>query len=600
MALLPESARALVAVAAVAGWRVPRALLTAVVSQNEEDMLTGLEEACRARLLVEAGDGASAFPHDLIREVVEADISTARRAVLHRRVAEAWGAEPRPAAAEQLAYHFGRSDVQDKAVPYFELAGDEAWSQGAQGAAERHFCDLLERLRSLDRVDDARRIREKLANVRYETGHYGAAVELLETVADELAAAGDWGAVARVAARIGWAHWRGGTIGDGVARVERLLEVLHRRGEQSPPALCAALGQLLFGAGQYSKSLTATEQAVELARASGDDRVRAMAEAQLMNILQTSGSVEDAVRVSREVVTSIEEVGDLDALRMAHSVLTYIRGVRGDLEAARLHAGRARVICERIGDQVSLSFPLAVGAWIDTLAGDWRSARNELERAIDLSHRADHSWYGPYPSVFLARLLLVEGAWEAAAAVGHEALAVAEESKDLQAVRWTSPTMAELEIRQGHPEAAVARLEPLLDRPGLEECDVTSLLPVLAWAHLDAGRVEEAGTLVQQALIRARREGMRPTLVEALRLRAMVLMRGERWAAAARDLEEGLALARSIPYPYAEARLLRAESKLYCALGERRLAGERLEEAATIFRRLGAARDIERLDRLPV
>jgi len=143
MALLPETARGILGAAAVAGWHVSRGLLTAVVSQDEEDMLTGLEEAFRARLLVEAGDGAYAFPHDLIREVVEADISTAGRAVLHRRVAEALEAGPRPAAAEQLAYHYGRSDVQDKAVPYLELAGDGAWSQGAHGAADRHFCDLI-------------------------------------------------------------------------------------------------------------------------------------------------------------------------------------------------------------------------------------------------------------------------------------------------------------------------------------------------------------------------------------------------------------------------------------------------------------------------
>ena len=45
-------------------------------------------------LLLEDGDDAYAFSHDVIREVVEADVGAARRAVLHRRVAEALEREP--------------------------------------------------------------------------------------------------------------------------------------------------------------------------------------------------------------------------------------------------------------------------------------------------------------------------------------------------------------------------------------------------------------------------------------------------------------------------------------------------------------------------
>jgi tetratricopeptide (TPR) repeat protein len=54
-----------------------------------------------------------------------------------------------------------------------------------------------------------------------------------------------------------------------------------------------------------------------------------------------------------------------------------------------------------------------------------------------------------------------------------------------------------------------------------------------------------------------------------------------RFEEAAVVLEEGLALARSLPNPYAEARLL-----------EQR--GER-DEALAIFQRLGATADVERI-----
>jgi len=573
VSLLPASSREVLGAAAIAGRHVSRSLLLAVVSQSEDETLTGLDEACRARLLLEKGDQAYAFAHDVIREVVEAEISAARRAVLHRRLAEALEHGVAPAPPELLAYHYARSDLEVKAVTYLELAGDQACLQGAHTAAERHYRDLLDRLDLPGRADDARRVREKLANVLYGSGRYDGALAMLESAADDFAFAGDWVGMARVTARIGWAHWRRGTADDGIARITRLQELLNRHLEQPPSGLYAALGQRLFGTGQYSRSLAATEQAVERARANGEDRAGALAEAQLMHILQTAGRVEDALRVSQAMFPAIEGVGDLDALRLAHSGLAYIRVLRGELDTARRHLDRARAICEQIGDPVSLSFPLTLGARVDSIDGNWRRAHDQLKRALDLSRQVERSWYAPCPPIFLARLLLAEGVREAAVVASSQALALAERSGDLQAVRWAAPTMAELDIQEGRPAAAVARLTPLLDQAGLEECDVTALLPVLAAALLDLGQVDEASKLVAQALARARREGLRIFLVEALQVQAQVALRQEQWAEVECSLEEGMAVARAIPYPYAEAQILRLDSQRHAALGDRTAGG---------------------------
>ena len=63
-------------------------------------------------------------------------------------------------------------------------------------------------------------------------------------------------------------------------------------------------------------------------------------------------------------------------------------------------------------------------------------------------------------------------------------------------------------------------------------------------------------------------------------------------------LDEGLALARSMPYPYAEARLLHVHGQLLAVQGEPELARKRLEAALAIFRRLGARKDLERTEQL--
>jgi ATP/maltotriose-dependent transcriptional regulator MalT len=127
--------------------------------------------------------------------------------------------------------------------------------------------------------------------------------------------------------------------------------------------------------------------------------------------------------------------------------------------------------------------------------------------------------------------------------------------------------LAELDILQGRPEAARARLVPLLDRPGLEEYLVTMFLPVLAWAHLELGQVDVAAATVAQALKRARREGMRLVLADALRVQALIDLRQGQWEQAARSVEEGLSIARSMPYPHAEARLLQVGECVHALRG---------------------------------
>src|SRR5204863_403033 len=85
--------------------------------------------------------------------------------------------------------------------------------------------------------------------------------------------------------------------------------------------------------------------------------------------------------------------------------------------------------------------------------------------------------------------------------------------------------------------------------------------------------------------LQARAEGVRPALADALRVQALVDARRGDPAAGQRALDEGLAVARSISYPYAEARLLHAYGEMQAQKGEPEAARQRLEAALAIFRR---------------
>jgi tetratricopeptide (TPR) repeat protein len=163
----------------------------------------------------------------------------------------------------------------------------------------------------------------------------------------------------------------------------------------------------------------------------------------------------------------------------------------------------------------------------------------------------------------------------------------------LQAIQWAQCALAELDLREERPEAALARLEPLLAEP---DVDRGLLLPLLGWTRLEMGNVEQAEREVTEAVEAAIQHSRRLRLVEALRAEGMVRTRQEQWEVARGRFEDAVSLAHSMPYPHAEARILYEYGLLHVRKAEPERARERLAEALVIFRRLGARKDVERTE----
>jgi tetratricopeptide (TPR) repeat protein len=170
----------------------------------------------------------------------------------------------------------------------------------------------------------------------------------------------------------------------------------------------------------------------------------------------------------------------------------------------------------------------------------------------------------------------------------------ARENGDMQALRSAQRLLAQRDIMTGRPEAARARLEPLVQGPRAADGDVIVLLPTLAWAQLEMNNSGQAAALLRKAVDRAMAAGNQLALLDALHVQARVAIARKRWHDAAQALQRALALARSMPYLYAEASMLYTHGELLAHQGQREKAVQQLSEALAIFRRLGAVKDAER------
>jgi tetratricopeptide (TPR) repeat protein len=269
---------------------------------------------------------------------------------------------------------------------------------------------------------------------------------------------------------------------------------------------------------------------------------------------------------------------------------------QGAFDQSQVAFDRALAAAERLGDPDQIAHYRSQRGMPAFFAGSWEQARADFGQGLALTRQVGASSKLVYALEWYGELAFRMGDWDTALHCVEEGIVLAAHNEERQGLRRMQTLLAEYDLREGQPQAARARLMPLLDRPGMEEHDVTWLLPTLAWAYLDLGDVASAVEMAGQAAQRARAQAHRLALVDALWVQAMVAIRQQHWDEATRALEEGLTLAREMPYPYAEGRLLHVSGEMHVQKGEPDLAQERLAAALAIFWRLGARKDSERVE----
>ncbi len=593
---VPELAQETLGVAAVAGRQVTRGVLLSALlrpGRDEGDLLDALDAACAARLLAEDGPDAYAFPHDLVREVVADDLSAARRALYHRRLAEALEQAPGDTPLEDLAYHFERAGEPQRAVAYLQRSAERALAMHANAAAEGSYRALAERLGALGRAVEAAQAREKLGTLLNTLGRYDEALETLDHVAAAYRGVHDDEGVRRVTAAIGRVYFAKGDARTGLARMQPLLDAA-RPGEISAglALLYAAQAHLYFASGRYGEQLDAAQHAVALATELGDDGILAQVERRRGLALVMLARMEEAVGAFERSAAGAEAVGDLATVCRALDNLAAAYRARGMLPESQRYAGLALEAAERLGDPAEIAAIAGQRGETAFYMGEWARARADFERSAEIESTLGETWASAYTLLDLGELFLAEGDEARGIRYLEGGAAAGTRADDIQCVRQAQAVLAEHDLIHGRAEAALARLTPLLDRPGLEEREVSRLLGVLAWAYAEAGRGDEARETISQAVQRLRAQNERLSLVDALRFQALIALRLGTLDEAATSAEECIAAARALPFPYAEARALRILGDVLCGQGNGLAAREALERAIAIFRRLGAAHEL--------
>jgi len=357
LARLPDQTGTVLMVAAVAGRGFDLDLIEAVTGLDDEPALDAAEAAVLAGLVVEddRAAGRYRFAHALVRETIYEDISRARRARLHARVAEALvavrGAEPEPAA--EMAYHCWQAAPvigAGRALPYLLRAGEQAAAQLAYEAADEQFARALE-----------------LA------GQLPASPQATE---QEI----------HIAARLGTVRlvMRGFADPDAARALARARSLAVRAGRRGEPAdgrwalfMSHVLRSELGPAHELGAELVAlgSERNDPALLSAGHRQVGTVA-LHRGDLQEAQQHLEHALAASRDIAPGVPGDAPVEPTLACQGALGVARAYQGHADAALRLTGQAVASARRLGDPLSLVFALFCDAWAATVA-------EEVTRALD-------------------------------------------------------------------------------------------------------------------------------------------------------------------------------------------------------------------------
>ena len=460
---LGADAHAALGAAAVIGRDFDLDLLLALVELPQMQLLDLLDTAVTASLLRESSEraGRFTFTHALVEHTLYEDLGGTRRALLHRRIAEEleqrYGADPGPRVGE-LAGHWAAAVLPAdtaKAIKYARLAADRALEQLAPHEAVRWYRQALDLQGQTSGADRGERC-ELLIGLGEAERQVGDPASR-ETLLDAAALAQELGDAERLGRAVlansrGLPSRQGGVDSERVQMLEAAVEVLAEDDPRRAPVFALLAVELLYRPGALPRRQALARQAIEIARADGDQTTLAYTIHYAIGALWAPNTLPERKTLGAEL------------LELAQGL-----------------------------DDPRLSF---MAAHREQLIGFCTADRPQFESALRAMRALVVS--APEPSLQVFRLFteagtaVIDGDLGAAEKWAHEAFAAGTASGQLDAPRMFGLQLANIRYYQGRLGELVEPLVQAADGPD----SLSGLRALVTIALIESDRADEARELV--------------------------------------------------------------------------------------------------------
>jgi class 3 adenylate cyclase/tetratricopeptide (TPR) repeat protein len=437
---LNEKVQETLRLASVIGREFERSILERITPDPQQlskplEELKALEVIQQTRVLPEA---EYIFKHVLTQVVVYDRLLLRRRKELHGLVGQAIEelyADRIEERAGILAYHYARSEHQDKAVKYALLAGDQAAALYANTEATTYFEQALTKARALTASPKAQRWQIdatlKLAAVGITRQDIERDLTNLEQAHALTEAMNDETRLSRVLYWLGRIHYVLLNSQIALKYAKQSLEIADRLGDDvlaGPPV--NLMGRLYWAQSEFVKAAQMMERSVEQMQQVGNKTEESTAAAFAGYVLAQLGEFDRALHYADHSIQLGREIQNPFAESAAYHFRGIDRDQRGEWAQAIKDYEGGRRIADRAGDLFRVYLIKFWEGRAHTLNGDPSRGRVLLEESLTLAENIGTKFGLSMLKIFFADCLLKLGKLDAALSFCQEAIHLAEETGD--------------------------------------------------------------------------------------------------------------------------------------------------------------------------
>jgi adenylate cyclase len=334
-----------------------------------------------------------AFRHSLLQESVYQVQLIAQRRMQHGQVGaavEALYAGRLDEFVDVLAFQYGRSDNDDKAVDWQVRAGDRAKRLFANTEAISLYTAALERVRE-SAPFTAPSILERVGDVQTLTGRFEEAIATLGSAESRLGVRDEPTALARLRRKSGVALRVKGAQTEAAVAFQRALSALRDPSTAEAARIRLEMGQLAWRSGDYQAAREDLAAAVQAASALNADEVVADGLRQLGNIEFLGGDPNEAVKYYERSSALYERLDDLVGLATVRTNLGGAWGRLGRWDEALERFRAALSLHERTGNLWMAAITHNNMGELYRLSGRPAEAVAAFERALVLAEQMGYA-----------------------------------------------------------------------------------------------------------------------------------------------------------------------------------------------------------------
>ncbi len=588
--------------------------MCAVTGIEEDKLLKLMDKMFKTGLIKEQivrGEGICSFADILVRDVVYEEVSPLTRKKTHGVVGcalEKVYVETVDEHYGELASHFLESGDKDKALDYFLKAGEKASKVYANTEDASYFQYALRLLDEKEgRLQEKRRVIERLGDIKRLVGEYDTSTKYWNdalVLSNQLSEKETAARLHRKMANVFWNN-----LGNREKAKEHHAEALKILEAQPESVELASLyedmaGMVAMGAsGDMAEALALSEKAIDLAEKLNAYDVVASSYMWASEVSMWLGNRKKAQEYCEKALKIALDNGYLETAAWAYTDLSSLLSSEERERHLELKE-KGFELAKKVG---SIEWISLIGLHLGQMysgMGNMSKAVSMTEESVSLNRKVGNmvllAWSLTWLGLFYDRL----GETEKAMRCCNEALSISQRLDDFQAILGGFVGLGWLYFRRGEYTKANELMEKgyeTVEKHGVKGIQYSQWI---IRNYIELGELEKAKSLIDSLQEYALKEKDRTLVALALAMEGTLLRSQKKWEESIEQFEksvqefEALRARQWNMYYFADYALCEY-ARVYLERnqeGDREKAHNLLNQAFEIFQKVGAKKDIEKVE----